>query len=212
MGMKRLFRVLGWLLVALAVTVLTALAVHLTLRPSPGAADAEQYAALSAYIEQGLTGYSHDLGSRGGLVVIAASTTFSRPIVNSNKLKQYTSLVVGTGHAKAAIHQLNRPLVFQFWVTNLRDVTLKPKFRLPVRYELATENEMNLYPYEGFFRRFPNSYGALTFSRVAFNSELTEAFFYTEHLCGMCGEGKFVYMRKLAGKWIVADTAGTWIS
>ena len=210
--MKRLFRVLRWLLVAFAVTVLTALVVHLALRPSSHAADTEQYAVLSAYIEPGLTGYSHDLGRREGLVVIAARTTFSQPILNSNKFKQYMSLVLSTGHAKASIHQLSRSLVFEFWVTNLWDVTLEPKFRLPARYEFATENEMKLYPYEGFFKRFPNSYGALTFSRVAFNRELTEAFFYTEHLCGLCGEGKFVYMRKTAGKWAVADTAGTWIS
>jgi hypothetical protein len=71
---------------------------------------------------------------------------------------------------------------------------------------------MNLYPNEAFFRRFPDSYGVLTFSRVAFNHDLTEAFFYTEHLCGLCGEGKFVYMRKAAGKWTVAGSGGTWIS
>lgn len=210
--MKRLVRVLQWLLAAFAIAVLTALVVHLSLRPSSEAADAEQYAVLSAYIESGLTGYSHDLGSHEGLVVIAARTTFSEPIVNSNKFKQYRSLVLSTGHAKAAIHQLSRSLVFEFWVTNLWDVVLEPKFRLPARYELATEHEMELYPYEGFSSRFPNSYGALTFSRVAFNSELTQAFFYTEHLCGLCGEGKFVYMRKITGKWVVADTAGTWIS
>jgi hypothetical protein len=210
--MNRLFRVLRWLLVAFAIAVLTALVVHLSLRPSSEAADAEQYAVLSAYIESGLTGYSHDLGSPEGLVVIAARTTFSEPQVNSNKFKQYRSLVSSTGHAKAAIHQLSRSLVFEFWVTNLWDVVLEPKLRFPARYELATEQEMALYPYEGFLSRFPNSYGALTFSRVAFNSELTQAFFYTEHLCGLCGEGKFVYMRKIAGKWVVADTAGTWIS
>jgi hypothetical protein len=60
---------------------------------------------------------------------------------------------------------------------------------------------MKLYPSEAFFARFPSSYGALTFSRIAFNRDLTEAFFYTEHLCGLCGEGKFVYMRKTDGKW-----------
>jgi hypothetical protein len=52
----------------------------------------------------------------------------------------------------------------------------------------------------------------LAFSRVAFNHDLTEAFFYTEHLCGLCGEGKFAYMRKTGGKWVVADTASTWVS
>ena len=107
---------------------------------------------------------------------------------------------------------MSRALLFEFWVTNLWDVTLEPKFRLPARNELATESEMKLYPYEAFLRRFPNSYGMLTFSRVAFNRELTEAFFYTEHLCGLCGEGKFVIMRKTEGKWAVADSAGTWIS
>jgi len=188
------------------------LIVHLALRPNPDAADTEEYAVLSAYIEPGLTGYSHDLGSPKGLVVIAARTTFSQPILNSNKFSQYRSLVLSTPHAKAAIHQLSRSLLFEFWATNFWDITLKPKLQLAARYELATEDEMKLYPYEAFYKRFPNSYGVLTFSRVAFNRDLTEAFFYTEHLCGLCGEGKFVYMRKTAGKWTVENTAGTWIS
>jgi hypothetical protein len=75
---------------------------------------------------------------------------------------------------------------------------------LPARYEIATEQEMKLYPPEAFLARFPTSYGALTFSRVAFNRDLTEAFFYTEHLSGFCGEGKYVYMQKTGGKWVVA--------
>src|SRR5215467_5386293 len=210
--MNRLFRALRWLLVAFAVTALTALVAELALRPSSGAVDTEQYAVLSAYIEPGLTGYSHDLGSRDGLLVIAARTTFSESLPNSNKFEQYTALVSSTSRAKRRVHELSRSLLFEFRVTNLWNVTLEPKFRLPVRYELATEPEMKLYPYEAFLRRFPNSYGMLTFSRVAFNRELTEAFFYTEHLCGLSGEGKFVIMRKTEGKWAVADSAGTWIS
>jgi hypothetical protein len=56
---------------------------------------------------------------------------------------------------------------------------------------------MKLYSSEAFFARFPSRYGALTFSRVAFNRDLTEAFFYTEHLWGLCGEGKI----RLHAKW-----------
>jgi len=97
-------------------------------------------------------------------------------------------------------------------MANLLDVTLERRFQLPARYKLATEEEMKLYPSEAFFARFPSGYGAMRFSRVAFNRELTEAFFYTEHLCGLCGEGQFVYMRKTGDKWVVADTALTWIS
>lgn len=210
--MKRLLRVARWLLIALGLGVVALFAAHLALRPNPELAASEQYHVLSTYIEPNLTGESHDLGDRNGLVVIDGRTTFSEPLVNSNKFKQYVSLLASTGHAKAKIRQLRRSLVFEFWAANLLDVTLERRFQLPARYELATEQEIKLYPSEAFFARFPSSYGALTFSRVAFKRELTEAFFYTEHLCGLCGEGKFVYMRKTGGKWVVADTASTWIS
>jgi hypothetical protein len=210
--MKRLLRVARWLLIGFGLGVATLFAVHLTLRPNPDLAAAEQYHVLSAYIEPNLTGESHDLGRRDALVVIDGRTTFSEPMVNSNKIKQYMSLLSSTGRAQAKIRQLHHSLMFEFWAANLRDVTFERKFQLSARYELATKQEMNLYPFEAFFARFPSSYGALTFSRVAFNRDLSEAFFYTEHLCGLCGEGKFVYMRKIGGKWVVADTSSTWIS
>lgn len=73
--MKRLCRFLRWLLVAVTVAIFAVLIVHLALRPNADLADAEQYAVLSAYIEPNLSGYSHDLGSREDVVVIAARTT-----------------------------------------------------------------------------------------------------------------------------------------
>ena len=210
--MKRLVRVGRWLLIALGLGMVVLFGTHLALRPNPDRAASEQYHVLSAYIEPSLTGESHDSGDRNRLVVIDGRTTFSEQSLNSNKFKQYVSLLASTGRAKAKIPQLRHSLVFEFWAANLRDLTLERRFQLPARYEIATEQEMKLYPSEAFFARFPSSYGALTFSRVAFNRDLTEAFFYTEHLCGLCGEGRFVYMRKTAGKWVVADTASTWVS
>jgi hypothetical protein len=210
--MKRLVRFLRWPMVIFAVALLAMVVVHLALRPNQDLADAEQYAVLSAYIEPKLTGDSHDLGSREGMVVIAARTTFSQPMLSSSKFNQYRTPVLSTPHPKATIRLFSQSLVFEFWAANLRDVTLERKFQALERYELATEEEMRLFPSEAFVKRFPHSYGVLTFSRVAFTRDLTEALFYTEHLCGLCGEGKFVYMRKTAGKWVVAGTALTWIS
>jgi hypothetical protein len=201
-----------WLLIAFGLGVVALFAAHLALRPNPKLAASEQYDVLSAYIEPNLTDESHDLGSSNGLVVIDGRTTFSGPLVNSGKFNQYVSLVASTGRAKAKISQLRPFLVFEFWAANMCDLTLERRFQLTARYEIATEQEMKLYPSEAFFARFPSSYGALTFSRVAFNRDLTEAFFYTEHSCGLCGEGRFVYMRKTGGKWFVADTAPTWVS
>jgi hypothetical protein len=212
--MKRLLRVGRWVLIAAGVVTLGLFLAHLVLRPHPDLANSEQYVVLSAYIEPNLTGDSHDLGSRRGLVVIDGRTTFSEQFVNSNKFKQYVFLLASTGHVRATIPQLRRSLVFEFWATNLRDTPLERRFQLSARYDVATEQEMRLYlsPSQGFDARFPANYGVLTFSRVAFNRDLTEAFFYTEHLCGMCGEGKFVFMRKAGGKWVVDSTASTWIS
>jgi hypothetical protein len=176
--------------------------------PNPQLAASEQYHVLSAYIERNLTGESHDLDDGTGLVVIGGQAA----LVNSSKFKQYVALVASTGRAKANIPVLSRSLVFEFWAANVHDLTLERRFHLRSRYEIATEQEMKLYPSEAFFARFPSSYGVLTFSRVAFNRDLTQAFFYTEHLCGLCGEGKFVYMRKMDGKWVVAGSSSTWVS
>lgn len=210
--MKRLLRAVRCLLIALGLGVVALFAVHFVLRPNPELAASEQHHVLSAYLEPNLTGESHDLGSNNVLVIIDGRATFSDSLASSSKFKQYVSLLASSGRAKAKIPQLRRSLVFEFWAVNVRDLTLERRFQLPARYEIATEQEMKLYPSEAFFARFPSSYGALTFSRVAFNRDLTEAFFYTEHLCGLCGEGKFVHMRKTGGKWVVADTASKWVS
>ena len=210
--MKRLLPGVQWLVLSLLFAVIALFATYIVLRPNPTRADSEQYKVLSAYIARGLTGESHDLGSRRGLVLIANRTTFSQPMVNSTKLKQYVALVLSSQRRRASMPELSRRLIFEFWAANLRDETLERRFQFAAPYALATEEEMKLWPSAEFMARFPDSYGVLTFSRVAFNSDLTEAMFYTEHLCGLCGEGKFVLMRKTAGKWIEVDSASMWIS
>jgi hypothetical protein len=155
--MSRLLRAVRWLLAAFSLGVVALFAAHLALRPNPKLAASEQYHVLSAYIEPNLMGESHDLGSSNGLVVIAGRTTFSEPSVNSSKFKQYVSLLASTSRAKSKIPQLHRPLVFEFCAANVRDLTLERRFQLPARYEIATEQEMKLYPSEAFFARFPSS-------------------------------------------------------
>jgi hypothetical protein len=210
--MRRLKRLTRWALIALGAMVAILLLTHLALRPNSDRADSEQYVVYSAYIEPNLTGDSHDLGSRSGLIVIHGNTIVSDQFVNKSRFNQYRFLLGTAGHAKATIPQLRGSVLFEFFIANLRDERLERRFQLSAKYELATEREMNLYPLEQFIRRFPHSYGYLTFSRVAFNRDLTEAFFYTEHVCGLCGEGKYVFMRKVNGNWVVERTASTWIS
>jgi hypothetical protein len=112
--MKRLQGFVRWLLIAFGFGVIGLFAAHLALRPNPKIAASEQYNVLSAYIEPNLTGESHDLGSSNGLVVIDGRTTFSRPLANSNKFKQYVSLLASTGRAKAKIHSWVVPSCLSF--------------------------------------------------------------------------------------------------
>jgi hypothetical protein len=210
--MRRLKRLTRWALITLGAMVAVLLLAHLVLRPNPDQAESEQYVVYSAYIEPNLTGESHDLGSRSGLIVIDANPIFSDQFLNKSKFNQYRFLLGTASHAKARIPQLRRSVLFEFFIANLRDEPLERRFLFSAKYELATKQETNLYPSEQFLRRFPRSYGYLTFSRVAFNRDLTEAFFYTEHLCGLCGEGKYVFMRKVNGNWVVERTASSWIS
>ena len=199
-------------MIAVGATVAVLLLAHLVLRPSAERADSEQYIVYSAYIEPNLTGDSHDLGSPNGLIVIHRNTIISNQFITTSKLNQYRFLLGSLGRAKAAIPQLRRYVLVEFFIANLCDEQLESRFHRTAKYEFPTEREMNLYPRDKFMRRFPHSYGYLTFSRVAFNRDLTEAFFYTEHVCGLCGEGKYVFMRKIDGSWIVESTASTWVS
>jgi hypothetical protein len=210
--MRHLRWLIRWGTIAPAVLVSSLLLAHLVLHPNARRADSEQYAVLSEYIEPNLTGDSHDLGSRNGNILILRKTIVSDQFTDKNKLNQYRFLLSTAGHVKTAIPQLRPTVLFEFLIANLRDERLDSRFRLSAKYELLTDEDMNLYPSSRFMRRFPNSYGYLTFSRVAFNRDLTEAFFYTEHVCGLCGEGKYVFMRKVNGSWVVQGTALTWIS
>ena len=184
-------------------------------RPNADRARTEQYATYSAYIATGLTGESHDLGSRNGLVVILARTTVSDLFVNKSHTSQYKFLVGTLPHARRNLVLSSGWPILNLLLANAKAEDLQRRFAFSARYELVSESETASYWKGGagsFQERFPRSYGYLTFSRIGFNRDLTEALFYTEHVCGLCGEGKYVYMRKLNGKWIVRGESSTWIS
>jgi len=172
-------------------------------KPDSAAAEDEQYAVFSAYLAQGLTGESHSLGHRNGELVIDGRTMRWRATIGMVRelwlLKQQSPLSTMT------------PLLNLLCMSFVRE-ELQRSFALPVKYELMTKAEVALYPTMAFQARFPGNYGYHRFTRVGFNSVLTEAVFYTDHMCGLCGEGKYVFMKKQNGRWVVVGTASRWIS
>ena|SRR5438445_728754 len=83
------------------------------------------------------------------------------------------------------------------------------RFNMSTDYELLDSVALSLGDVS---KRFPGSYGYLTFSAVAFSGDLSDALFYTEHICGLCGGGEYVLMRKIEGSWAVINRYGTWVS
>jgi hypothetical protein len=189
---------------ALGISLVLFLILYFSIRPNSDRANAEQYFVYSDYLAQGLSGESHSLGTREGIIVIYARTT-SGPV-------NYRFLFGSFRHAKRnsplSSHQPLANLLF----SNLISKQLQRSFVLPANYALMTDSELALYPTESFWKQFPGNYGYHTFTRVGFNRQLTEAIFYTEHICGLCGEGKYVYMRKLDGKWVMVGEDVRWVS
>lgn len=209
----RLVKRLLWIAARLMfILVGISFALYLYERPNSSRAEAEQYDAYSAYLEPGLTGESHSLGSCEGLIVILSTTTVSDLFVNNTKGTQYGFLVASVRHARKNLPGMSVWPVVNLLVANLSNTNLQPKFMLPAQYRLATERDAALRFTPEFEKKFPGNYGYHTFSRVGFNRDLSEAFFYTEHVCGLCGGGRYVYMRKIESKWTVVAESWTWIS
>lgn len=190
--------------ILLATIFLSFLALLVELRPNSAREDEEQYLVFSDYLSQGLTGESHSLGDRAGMVVIDGSSR--------GGWRRSLFLIATFSHARQNSRLSSFVPLVNLLTSNVRSEKFQKSFVLPARYELMTESETKLCPYEAFWKRFPGNYGYHTFTRIGFNRDLTEAMFYTDHMCGLCGEGKYVYMRKQNGKWVVIGTASTWVS
>jgi len=190
-AMRRGLKWLGFsVLIALAVTI----AGYWIWLPSASVMDRESYAAMSAYIESGLTGESHDLGSVNRPVILYGRTTNGMFRILPPTWSRFDS----------------RMMRFEAVMRSLTSHRFERNFRLPAPYIFTNDRSMAASDLTEAQQRA--GYGTITFSKVIFNHNATHAVFYTEHLCGLCGSGEFVAMEKRSGRWVVIDEQGTWIS
>jgi hypothetical protein len=192
--------------VACAAAMLVSTGLIFASLPNQGRAMREQYAVYSAYIESGLTGESHSLGDRRGTVLIAADATMVGDFKGLQRLRATVGLALNL-HSRSSPPRSS--LILGLLIANLKTHRLDRRFTISAKYHLL---DYSVLVGSRLSERFPQSYGFLTFSSVAFNSDMTDALFYTEHLCGLCGGGEFVLMHKIGGNWMIANWYGTWIS
>jgi hypothetical protein len=67
--------------------------------------------------------------------------------------------------------------------------------------------------WEAFYRKYPNSGGFITLSRVGFDAEKKHAFAYVQYECGsLCADASYYLLEKEQGVWKVTKRAMAWAS
>ena len=187
--MKTVLRIGLSVFAALSLFVLT---VFVVIRPNSRLAAAEQYAVYSAYLESEITDNFHDYGTGKGFVLLIQNRTAPVHVAAPRFHRLKTDAPA-----------LQDATLMNLVAENLVSEVLAKRFRLPVNYELLSEEQLVK----------PGSYAEyVTVSRVGFNKDLSQALFYTEHICGLCGGGGYVLMERRLGQWRVKAFLSTWVS
>jgi hypothetical protein len=64
-----------------------------------------------------------------------------------------------------------------------------------------------------FYLKYPGSSGLITFSQIGFNEAGDQAFLYVDWACGwLCASGDYLFLKKVDGKWRIAQERNVWVS
>ncbi|MEZ5425030.1 MAG: hypothetical protein R2747_02090 [Pyrinomonadaceae bacterium] len=64
-----------------------------------------------------------------------------------------------------------------------------------------------------FLKIYPKAGGIISFSRIGFNPDRTQALVYVAKRCGpLCGDGAMIFLLKKDGEWVVKKDLGIWVS
>ena len=109
------------------------------------------------------------------------------------------------------------------WAKNEKSYALERRFDIRVKYALLDGQQLEQMFGKGaeerdkgwgnYWEEHPHSTGLLTFSRVAFNSETSEAILSVSEMCGgLCGYGYLFRLKKDKGAWTVIEERTLWVS
>jgi hypothetical protein len=168
-----------------------------------GRNEQEEYKVYSAYLSEGLLNDAHDWSVGGPVQVVIADRTISGGNLRFRLFSLFDRRVDFGG--------LQTSTRFSYLARNLFRTHIEPKFSLPTRATACVTPESE-YGSPAFQEKFPRNMGLVTLSGVGFSLTRTQAVFYINHFCGLCGGGRYVLMEKVNGAWRVKDEHYTWIS
>lgn len=106
---------------------------------------------------------------------------------------------------------IDKETIDSFLARNQESYQLEPNLDLALEYQLITQEEVEESKpeyesggWEEFNKKYPDSSGFITFSKVGFNSDLSQALVFFElSLYGQLLEGGYYFMVWQDGEWVV---------
>jgi hypothetical protein len=181
-----------------------------TTTAAPPATDpglAEEYAVYSALIQS-----KYIAGNRPALVVIEEET------VKSDGAQ--FSVDQAFGIMRSWRPKLDEDVFADFKAKNQAPSALERRFTLSVDYMLMSEQELSstfasghTTGWDDFYKKYPNSHGIVTLSRVGFNKAKDVAVVYAGNQWHWtAGEGGLLLLKKTDGKWVIDQDGMYWVS
>jgi hypothetical protein len=169
--------------------------------------ESELAAAVSAYLSDGILQDAHDWGSGRGVLIVLQREAQVPGMWRWRCLSPFDNRLKfnGSSVVTRSSFSLSNAL------PSLIQITLQ--LRAGVTSTMASREELErIAGTDEFEKKFPNSLGYIAVSQAGFNFNKSEAIFYIDHFCGLCGGGRYVLMRKTEGTWKVVGEHFTWMS
>jgi hypothetical protein len=196
-GVKRIFRRTGVVLIAVVVALVSFGWFERERN------EQEEYRVYSAYLSEGLLNDAHDWSIGGPVQIVIADRTISGGNLRFRLFSPFDRRV--------HFAELQTSTRASYLARNLFHTRIELKFSLPTR-AIACVTPEGEYSSPAFQEKFPRNMGMVVLSGVGFNPSKTQAVFYIDHFCGLCGCGRFVFMEKIGDAWLVRDEHYIWIS
>lgn len=170
---------------------------------------AEEYAVYSTYLN-GIEINPND-GKTVRLIVINNHTATIASSCSQDNIAKY--------NIKIAKDEL-RPLFEDLQTRSRESVPIERLFNIRHDYVLLGESNFSAFfkvkdleGWEDFYKKYPNSSGYVSLSRVGFNTTFTKALIFRSESCGsLCGSGDYILFEKTDGKWKDVGRFNCWIS
>lgn len=163
----------------------------------------EEYRVYSAYLSEGLLNDAHDWSIGGPVQVVVEDTTTTGGNLRFRLLSLFDR--------RLNFRELQTSTRASYLARNLFRTRIESRFSLPSRATVYVTSESE-YSSPAFQEKFPRNMGLVVLSDVGFNASKTQAVFYIDHFCGLCGGGRYVLMEKVGNAWHIKDEHYTWIS